>query len=291
MVTSSGMGHVLDYTGYYGRPMEQDRQTIIFLPCGFYLLSFFLLFFLANLSDRRLDVYHTSTHGVAPVRIQNAGPKCAACGSLEMQDPKNRQNFAVCAPPHKFVELYLRNKGMYRESEKNLLNRNISSRCPHNMANFDPLTAEIISGVRGSPANFNGFHVLPSLLQQRRSPEANQTLHDVWLSSGLVHYIYIGIYIFGALAPKGIFTLCPSLAISYIGSVTARHCSSGHKPDFAAWYKEWNQGTSAEGNTLCQRLQHGKTTAGRPSRWALAHISSYNWIVIVPLVKKNSRIN
>jgi len=111
-----------------------------------------------------------------------------------MQDPKNRQNFAVCAPPHKFVELYLRNKGMYRESEKNLLNRNISSRCPHNMANFDPLTAEIISGVRGSPANFNGFHVLPSLLQQRRSPEANQTLHDVWPSPGL--------YIFSeALAP------------------------------------------------------------------------------------------
>jgi len=31
-------------------------------------LSFFLLFF-PNLSGRRLDVYHTSTHGVALVRI------------------------------------------------------------------------------------------------------------------------------------------------------------------------------------------------------------------------------
>ena len=42
-------------------------QTIIFLPCDFYLyLSFFLSFFSSpNLSGRRLDVYHTSTHDVA----------------------------------------------------------------------------------------------------------------------------------------------------------------------------------------------------------------------------------
>ena len=38
-------------------------QTIIFLPCDFYLSSFFLSS--PNLSGRRLDVYHTSTHGVA----------------------------------------------------------------------------------------------------------------------------------------------------------------------------------------------------------------------------------
>jgi len=31
--------------------------------------SFFLLFSSSNLSPRRLDVYHTSTHGVALVRI------------------------------------------------------------------------------------------------------------------------------------------------------------------------------------------------------------------------------
>jgi len=33
-------------------------------------------------------------------------------------------------------------------------------------------------------------------------------------------------------------TLRPSLAFSYIGSVTARHSSSGRQPNFAAWYKE-----------------------------------------------------
>jgi len=79
---------------------------------------------------------------------------------------------------------------MYRQSEK-MLNSNISSTCLHNMANFGALTAEIGSVVWGTPANFNGFRVLPSLLQRRRSPEANQTLYDVWPSPGLVLYIYI----------------------------------------------------------------------------------------------------
>ena len=44
-------------------------QTIIFLPFDFYLLLLLLLFSSPNLSDRRLDVYHTSTNGVALVRI------------------------------------------------------------------------------------------------------------------------------------------------------------------------------------------------------------------------------
>jgi len=42
-------------------------QAIIFLPCYFHLSSIF--FSSPNLSGQRLDVYHTSTHGVALVRI------------------------------------------------------------------------------------------------------------------------------------------------------------------------------------------------------------------------------
>ena len=37
-----------------------------------------------------MDVYHTSTHGVALVRISDAGLKRAARGSLQIQDAKNR---------------------------------------------------------------------------------------------------------------------------------------------------------------------------------------------------------
>ena len=69
-------------------------------------------------------------------------------------------------------------------------NANISPTCPHNMANFGPLTAEIGSG-----------------------------------------------------------------GVSRLGSVTARHSSSGHQPNFAA----------------LNRGRHLYST-GQPSRWALAHI-------------------
>ena len=53
---------------------------------------------------------------------------------------------------------------MYRQSEKKLLSSNISSTCPHNMVNFGPLAAEIVSLVWGTPANFNGFGVLAASL-------------------------------------------------------------------------------------------------------------------------------
>jgi len=93
---------------------------------------------------------------------------------------------------------------MHRQSEKNLLNSNISSICLNNMVNFSPLAAERGSGVWGTPAiNFNRFGVLPSLLQRCRSPEANQTLHDVWTSPALALYI-LG----GSLAPWRNFAWC-----------------------------------------------------------------------------------
>ena len=74
---------------------------------------------------------------------------------------------------------------------KNLLSSNMSSICPHNMVNFSPLAAEICWWVWGTPANFNGFRVLAVSLQQRRSAEANQTLHVVWPCPALLHYTYI----------------------------------------------------------------------------------------------------
>jgi len=65
------------------------------------------------------------------------------------------------------------------------------------MVNFGPLAAEIGPVVWGTPANFNGFRVLASLPQRRRSTEANQTLQDVLPSPALLRYIYTS----GAVAP------------------------------------------------------------------------------------------
>ena len=104
------------------------------------------------------------------------------------------------------------------------------------MANFGPLAAEIVSLVWGAPANFNRFRVLASLLQRRRSTEANQTLHDVWPSPARLHYLYT----FGGCCPVTEFcqvqnSVCVLQVLrSPIGSVTARHSSSGREPNFAA---------------------------------------------------------
>ena len=62
-----------------------------------------------------------------------------------MQDAKNRQKVAICAPLYNFVGL----------------SSNTSSTCPHNMVNFGPLAdaVEIDPVLWGTPANFNGFRV------------------------------------------------------------------------------------------------------------------------------------
>ena len=127
---------------YYGRPIG---RAILFWSCGLFLLSFSSFFFSSPiLSGRRLDVYHSSTHDMALVRIQNASLKCAAArSSLKIQDAKMTQNISICAPSHNFIRQYLHNEGIYRQSKKKLLNRNISSTCPHNMVDVRPLTAEI----------------------------------------------------------------------------------------------------------------------------------------------------
>jgi len=61
-------------------------------------------------------------------------------------------------------------------------------------------------------------------------------------------------------SPAAKFTLRPSLAFSYIGSVTAQHSSSGRQPNFVAWYKEWNLRNFRRGRHIY--------LSGRPSRLA-----------------------
>ena len=75
-------------SAFCDRPMEQGRP-LYFCPVSFFFLSFF-----PHLSDCRIILqigclYRTSIHGVALVRIQNAGLRCAARGSLKIQDAKN----------------------------------------------------------------------------------------------------------------------------------------------------------------------------------------------------------
>jgi len=131
------------------------------------------------------------------------------------------------------------------------------------MANFGPLTAEIRWRVWGTPANFNGLRVLASLLHRRRSPEANQTLRDVWSFPGLVRYIYIC----GGSYPLTEF--CPvqnSLYVQVLRSILAALLHGIPAPAAAA--AKLRRGRTNEITELSQRAPSifGRATS--------AHISS-----------------
>jgi len=127
----------------------------LFLSCFF--------FFSPNLSRRRLDVCHTSTHGVALLRISDAGLKPAACGSLKhrMQKVAKNRRLGTIAQICRAISSQLRHISTIG---KNLLSSNMSSTCPHNMVNFGPIVAQIGLPVWGTPPNLNGFRVLAALL-------------------------------------------------------------------------------------------------------------------------------
>jgi len=140
-----------------------------------FALSFVLSFFfsLPNLSRRSLDVCHTSTHGVALVRIEDAGLKRAARGSLKIQDAKTAKirHLGTIAQFRRAISSQLRHVSTIGK----MVNSNISTR-PQSMANFSPLTTEIGLPVWGTPADFNGFRLLAALLHGTLLVGVSETL-------------------------------------------------------------------------------------------------------------------
>jgi len=121
--------------------------------------SFFFLFFSSVLSGRRLDVYRTSTHDVVLVRILNACLKCAAHGSLKIEDAKICR--CIIAQLCRAVSSQLRHVSTIgKEINKQQSLLHMSSQ----YGELGLLMGEISWQVWGTPLNFNGFHVLSSLL-------------------------------------------------------------------------------------------------------------------------------
>jgi len=99
------------------------------------------------------------------VQSYNAGLKCSARGSLKNTGRKKIAKYRHLGTVAQLCwAVSSQQRHISTVGKKNLLKSNISSTCPHNMVNFSPLTAEIVSGVWGTPANFNGFSVLAALL-------------------------------------------------------------------------------------------------------------------------------
>jgi len=86
---------------------------------------------------------------------------------------------------------------------------------------FVPLTDEIGWPVWGTPANFDGFRLMASLLYTdvaQRRPAKLCTMFGCVLG-----YTFVGFLPPKRILPGAKFILRPSLAFSCIGSVTARH--------------------------------------------------------------------
>jgi len=93
-----------------------------------------------------------------------------------MQDPKNRQKFAIWAHRTTLSRYIFATKACMDNRKKNLLNNKISPTRPHNMVNFGLTAAEILSLVWDTSANFNGFRVLAALLHGTLVVGVSQTL-------------------------------------------------------------------------------------------------------------------
>jgi len=195
----------------------------------------------------------------------------------------------IWAPSHNFSDCIFATKESI-DNRKKMLISNTSSTCPHNTVrycsitksaplldeDFGRLTAEISSGVRDTPANVNGFRVLASLLRRGRSPEANQTLHDVCPSRGLLHYIYI----FGGSCPWRNFARC-------IVHFAFKSCVLLYWHRYCTALEQW---PSAKLRGVVQGMElrnfrRGRHlySAGRPPRWASAHIL----VIFVKLLDSN----
>jgi len=205
-----------------------------------WFLSFFYLFSSPNLNGRRLYLLpHFHTWCGLSVNLECISEMCCtrlAENTERKNDAKNR-HMRTIAPICRAISSQLRHLSTIG---KKLLNSNMSYRCIHNMANFGLLSTEICWRVWGNPAELTGFasclHYCSDVAHRR--PTKLCTMFGRLL--GCYIYIFGGHLSPDRILPGAKFTLRPSLAFSYIGSVTARHSSSGRQPNFAALYKEWN---------------------------------------------------
>ena len=131
-------------------------RTLYFCPVS---SSFFFFFYSPNLSHRRLDIYHTFTHGGLSANLRRMSETC--CTRLAGNRGRKNRHLGTIAQLCRAISSQLRH---ILTIGKQMLNINISPTCLHNMVNFGPLAAEICWRVWGTPANFNGFHVLAALL-------------------------------------------------------------------------------------------------------------------------------
>ena len=158
-------------------------RTLYFWPV---VSTIFLLSFLSspNLSRCRLNVYHTSTHGVdlCEFRMQVWNVLQAARSRYRTQKFAKNSPFAhPCTTVSGHI--FATKAGM--DNRKNLLNSNISSTCPPQYGELRPTNSWDRFVSLGHPSNFNGFRVLPALLHGTLVGGVSQALRR--LTAGAIY--------------------------------------------------------------------------------------------------------
>ena len=141
-------------------------QAIIFLHCGFFLLSsYFLSFSSPNLSGRIeigcLPYFYTWCGLSANLECRSETCCTPLAGNA---GPKKSSKIRHLGTIALFCQAISPQLKQISTIEKNLVNSNASTTCPHNMVNIGPLAAGICWRVWGTPENFTGFRVLAALL-------------------------------------------------------------------------------------------------------------------------------
>ena len=155
-----------------------DHYIFALLFLFIYLLSS-IFFSLPNLSGRRLDVYHTlfDTWCGPSANLECRSERCCTrlAGNAGPKKVAKNRHLGTIPQICRAISTQLRHVSTIG-IKKNLLSSNISSTRPHNIVNFGPLAAEIVSLVWGTPANFNCFRVLAALLHANLVVGVSQAL-------------------------------------------------------------------------------------------------------------------
>ena len=147
---------------------------------------------------------------------------------------------------------------MYRQSEKKLVKQQYNLQTSSQYGELRTSNGWDRFGKLGHPSKFQRVSrlglVTAATTLTGGQPNFARCLAVSW--AGTVYIHFRGLLPPGGISPCAKFTLRPNLAFFYIGSITAWHSSSGRQWNFAAWYKEWNYETFAEGTTYIQQGGH-----------------------------------
>jgi len=214
--------------------------------CGHYILQLWFLFLLPFFFSLTLDVYHTCTRCGLSANLECMSEMCCTwltentwCKNYAKKSPSG--NHRTTSSGYIFASKARIDNRKKRVKQQYLL---------HMFSQYGELRPtngwDLLRSLGHPNKSRFGFVTAPTSLN-RGQPNFAQCLTITWAGTLYVHFWRL-------LPPNGIlssakFTLPPSLAFSYIGSITAQHSSIGRQRNFAAWDKEWNYGTFADGAT------------------------------------------